>query len=93
MSRGTVTTKLFPFQEPYREYYGKKVRIFRHSGSSITGELLSPHFSILPPAHKLYLVTKSKKITRISMDNIQRIEIIGDTGKTLPKLIEEELVK
>lgn len=76
MNHGKTATRLLPFQEPYREYYGKSVRIHRFSGKPAIGELLSPVFSLLPPAHKLYIRGKSGNIRKISMENVQKLEVL-----------------
>lgn len=77
MNHAGVAAKLLPFQEPYNEFYGRKVRVFRRTGVPVAGELLSPVSGCLPPAHKLYLKLTSGKIWRIPMANVRKIEVLS----------------
>ena len=75
MNHGGPAVKLMPFQERFKEYYGRSVRITWGTGRgrTLSGLLLPPVKSCMPAAHKLYVQTRTR-MHRIPMESVISME-------------------
>ena len=77
MNHGDVSVKLFDFQKPFADFYGKVVHVKMKRGQGSRGLLLPPVFLGIRPGRKLYLKNGKGDIWKLRMENIESIEIIG----------------
>ena len=74
---------LYKWQEPFRDLYGRKVRLIRNSGSDIVGELMPPApvggTGYRPPAKALRIRAASSGHFRLyRLDNVRKVILEDD---------------
>ena len=71
---------LFSWQEPFREFMGKKVKMHRKSGRSVTGIIMPTgraRGGKRPAIGKIAFWSESGRVHLFRVENIERVEEVG----------------